>query len=297
MNFSLEQLAAFVSVYEEKSFSKAAIKINKHRTTVGQVIANLEDQVAVTLFERNPRTVEPTQDGHLLYHYAKQAIEQARTFDKVALSLSFGELDSITIAYSSFIPHLALSHIREQLITDFPSMRVNMLVRTQQEIRQGLADETIHFGIVNVHKASAMSNIDYTLLGQMPFVPYASKDSELAKLPSSQIYTALKSSREFVLKSLVDEGMSDRVLLSPNYDVVDQLALAIKLTQKGLGWTLLPKNRDINSYIATHLVELKCQQIRDGFTIPVALWSQQSKPIIEVRESIKQGIDNYLSPE
>lgn len=36
MNFSFEQLLAFVTVYEQLSFSKAAIKLNKHRTTIGR---------------------------------------------------------------------------------------------------------------------------------------------------------------------------------------------------------------------------------------------------------------------
>ncbi|MEF1193146.1 LysR family transcriptional regulator, partial [Vibrio parahaemolyticus] len=68
MNFSLEQLLAFVAVYEQLSFSKAAVKLNKHRTTIGQVITNLEDLLAVTLFERVGRSVEPTEDARLLYH-------------------------------------------------------------------------------------------------------------------------------------------------------------------------------------------------------------------------------------
>ncbi len=105
MNFSIEQLLAFVTVYEQLSFSKAAVKLNKHRTTIGQVITNLEDHLAVNLLKKEVgRSVkEPTDDGHLLYHYAKQTIEQARTFDKVALSLSYGGLENITIAYSSVI--------------------------------------------------------------------------------------------------------------------------------------------------------------------------------------------------
>lgn len=72
MTFNFEQLLAFVTVYEELSFSKAAVKLNKHRTTTGQVISNLEDQLAITLFDRVGRSVEPTEDGHLLYHYAKK---------------------------------------------------------------------------------------------------------------------------------------------------------------------------------------------------------------------------------
>lgn len=101
MNFSIEQLLAFVTVYEERSFSRAAAKLNKHRTTTGQVITHLEDVLAIELFERVGRSVEPTEDGQLLYHYAKSALEQTKLLDKVALSLSYSGLENINIAYQA----------------------------------------------------------------------------------------------------------------------------------------------------------------------------------------------------
>ncbi|WP_285164513.1 LysR family transcriptional regulator [Shewanella goraebulensis] len=294
MNFSLEQLQAFVIVYEEQSISKAAIKLNKHRTTVGQVISNLEDQVAVILFERGARKVTPTHEGSLLYHYAKQALEQVKTFDKVALSLSYGELDSITIAYNSFIPHTALSLIRAQLTSDFPNMRVRLLVRTQQEIRAGIEDESIHFGIVNITNASAMSNLDYVLLGQMPFAPYVNRNSDIAKLDSNEVFTALQSSKQIILKSFLDENMAKKITLSPHYDVVDQLSLAIKLVNDNLGWALLPKHQD-HANATNNLLQIQCPQISDDYYVPLALWSLKTKPIIEVKKSIKEAFYRYTS--
>ncbi|MEZ9791607.1 LysR family transcriptional regulator, partial [Vibrio splendidus] len=171
MNFSLEQLNTFVAVYEQEAFSKAAIKLNKHRTTVAQVITSLEDQLAITLFDRLSRSVEPTEDAVLLYHYAKQILEQAKTLDRFALSLSFGGLESVTIAYASFLPHHVVSKIRRQLDEDFPSMRVNFLVRTKPEIKTGIEDGSIHFGIVNIYESKVINSIDFTFLGNMPFVP------------------------------------------------------------------------------------------------------------------------------
>ena len=164
MNFSLEQLRAFVAVYDLRSFSKAAVKLDKHRTTIGQVITNLEDQLAVELFERIGRSVEPTEDGVLLYHYAKQTVQQAMTFDKVALSLSFGDLESITIAYGSFIPHWVLSEIRLSLNNEFPNMKVNFIIRTKPEIKQGIEDGTIHFAFVNIYRSKIINSIDASYL-------------------------------------------------------------------------------------------------------------------------------------
>ncbi|RKF18649.1 LysR family transcriptional regulator [Alginatibacterium sediminis] len=294
MKFSLEQLQAFVYVYEQRSFSKAAIKLERHRTTVGQVIANLEDIVAVDLFERTPRWVEPTEEAHLLYHYAKQTLSQAGAFDKIALSLAYGGLESVTIAYSSFIPLGGIASIREQLALDYPNMKVNLLVRSQAEIRAGLEDETIHFAIVNTHNGSAVSNIDYTMLGDISFVPYVAKSNEIVSLPADEQYLALKESRQFILKSFLDEDMHKRVILSANYEVVDQFAMAIKLSQMDLGWTLLPKNSSSIDYIANNLIRVDCKKIESGISIPLSLWNLQSKPILEIKKSINNAINLYL---
>ncbi len=124
-----------------------------------EVISNLEDQLAITLFDRVGRSVEPTEDGHLLYHYAKKTVEQARIFENIALSLSFGGLERVVIAYSSFMPPSALFMIRNsERFSDHAC--VELLVRDRAEIKRGIVDGSIHFGLVNVHESSAMHSMD-----------------------------------------------------------------------------------------------------------------------------------------
>ncbi|TVP14609.1 LysR family transcriptional regulator [Shewanella sp. KCT] len=294
MNFSLEQLLAFVTVYELKSFSKAAVKLDKHRTTIGQVITNLEDQLAITLFERIGRTVEPTQDATLLYHYAKQAIEQTRTFDRMALSLSYGGLESVTIAYASFIPQQVLTAIRKALAEDFPSMGVNLWVRSKADIKKGIQDGSIHFGLVNVFEGKVINSIDSMLMRSMTFVPFTSADSELAKLPPSETITAMKSTRQFVLKSMLDDDMASRVIFSSQYEVVDQQTLIIRLVQEGLGWALLPRTIVLSEYYSDDIVEIKADQIKEAIHVPVSLWSQHSKQVLIVKQTISKCIEDYL---
>ncbi|MEZ9895727.1 LysR family transcriptional regulator, partial [Vibrio lentus] len=82
--------------------------------------------------------------------------EQARTFDKVALSLSYGELESINIAYSNILPQKLLADIRVQLAKDFPNMRVNFSAKTKSEVKTGLTNGDIHFALVNIHESTAI---------------------------------------------------------------------------------------------------------------------------------------------
>ncbi|MEZ8823948.1 LysR family transcriptional regulator [Vibrio sp. 10N.261.55.A7] len=294
MNFSLEQLLAFVTVYEHLSFSKAAVKLNKHRTTIGQVITNLEDQLAVTLFERIGRSVEPTEDGHLLYHYAKQAIEQARVFDKIALSLSYGGLERVVIAYPSFIPHQALYLIRQQLAQDFPTMRVEFLVRGRDEIKQGIVDGSIHFGLANIHDSTAIHSFDSTFLGHVEFLPYVQTDGRLAQMNKASVLSELQIERQFMLKSLVDEGLGDKFVFSANNEQVDQLALVIKMIKEGLGWAWLPKALSDSQFAVEGVSQLKLDLILEGMKLPISLWCPHAKNIKEVKSSIVKAVNDHV---
>ncbi|MCA2414134.1 MULTISPECIES: LysR family transcriptional regulator [Vibrio] len=293
MNFSFEQLLAFVAVYEELSFSKAAVKLNKHRTTIGQVVTNLEDLLAVSLFTRVGRSVEPTEDARLLYHYAKQTIEQARTFDKVALSLAHGGLESVSIAYSSAIPHRLLVLLRVQLAADFPMMRVNFFVRNRNEIKEGLATGEYQFGIVNVHDSRAIHSLDSTFLGHFEFVPFVQKGGELASMAPDQVLTALRNSKQFVLRSFIEEGMGEKVIVSSNHEEVDQLALVVKMVEAGLGWAILPRTLAHSEFSNNDIEPVEVCELLEGFKFGFGLWCQPSKQIGDVKDSIMRVVTAY----
>ncbi|MGR5251893.1 LysR family transcriptional regulator [Vibrio astriarenae] len=294
MNFSIEQLLAFVTVYDQLSFSKAAVKLNKHRTTIGQVISNLEDQLAVTLFERIGRSVEPTEDGHLLYHYAKQTLEQARVFDKVALSLSYGGLESITIASTTIIQPKVLSIIREHLLRDFPSMRVNFVFRTKSEIKRGIETGEIHFGLVNIHDSRGIHSFDSTFLGHIEFFPFVAKGDKMLDMNFEDTVAALRSERQFVLKSLIDEGLKEKVVMSANHEEVESVALIVKLVKEGFGWAWLPKVVSISD--STKGIEPLREKmgVKQGFKFAVALWCPYSKQISTIKKSVLSAISEYV---
>ncbi|MGF1752776.1 LysR family transcriptional regulator [Vibrio makurazakiensis] len=294
MNFSIEQLLAFVTVYEERSFSKAAAKLNKHRTTTGQVITNLEDVLAVMLFERIGRTVEPTEEGKLLYHYAKSTIEQSRIFDNIALSLSYGGLESINFAYPSMTPHQLLSSIRAQLAKDFPNMKVNFLVRTKDQIEEGVSTGDIHFGLVMIDKGKGMYSKDSTFLGHVDFLPFVKKGGELSQLPPTEALNALRTTRQFILRAFTDEGLKEKLLVSAIHEEVDQLALVIKLIQDDLGWAWLPRVLSESQYITESLQPIEVDELKAGLKFSFALWNPHSKQIMEVKKSVMITIESYV---
>ncbi|OED71438.1 LysR family transcriptional regulator [Vibrio splendidus ZS-139] len=295
MNFSLEQLNTFVAVYEQRSFSKAAVKLNKHRSTIGQVVVNLEDILMVTLFDRVGRSVEPTTEADLLYRYAKQSIEQVKAFDKLAISLAQGELESINFGYCSFLPQLAIADIRMQLAKDFPNLSVNFFVRGKDTIKKGIESGEFHFGLVNTHDSKAINSFHSTYLETLSLIPFANKGGELSKVPPNELLSKLRVSKQLVLQSLIEEGLADKVTLSADYEAIDQLSLIIKLVQLGHGWSLLPRSVIYSEYVRQNLVALEIDEVKKSIEIPISLWSPHSSQLVKIRTSIINALENYIN--
>ena len=72
---NLKQLEAFVCVADKKSFSKAARKLYLTQPTISAHIASLEKELDARLFIRNTKEVSLSEDGTILYSYAKQMID------------------------------------------------------------------------------------------------------------------------------------------------------------------------------------------------------------------------------
>jgi DNA-binding transcriptional LysR family regulator len=74
----MNQLETFLAVAEERSFSRAAVKLHRTQPAVSQVIRKLEDAVGERLFDRAARDGSLTAAGQLLRDYAQRLLALRR---------------------------------------------------------------------------------------------------------------------------------------------------------------------------------------------------------------------------
>ena len=86
----LSQLETFLAVAEERSFSRAAVRLHRTQPAVSQVIRKLEEAVGETLFDRAARDGSLTAAGVLLRDYAQRLLALRRE-----ASSALGELKSL----------------------------------------------------------------------------------------------------------------------------------------------------------------------------------------------------------
>jgi DNA-binding transcriptional LysR family regulator len=86
----LHQLETFLAVAEERSFSRAAVRLHRTQPAVSQVIRKLEASVGETLFDRAARDGSLTAAGVLLRDYALRLLALRRE-----ATSALGELKSL----------------------------------------------------------------------------------------------------------------------------------------------------------------------------------------------------------
>jgi DNA-binding transcriptional LysR family regulator len=86
----LNQLETFLAVAEERSFSRAAVRLHRTQPAVSQVIRKLEEAVGETLFDRASRDGSLTASGELLRDYALRLLALRRE-----ASSALGELKNL----------------------------------------------------------------------------------------------------------------------------------------------------------------------------------------------------------
>ncbi|MHB8388683.1 MAG: LysR family transcriptional regulator [Acidobacteriaceae bacterium] len=97
----LFQLETFITVAEEKSFSRAAVKLHRTQPAVSQVIRKLEVEMDEVLFDRAARDATLTAAGEVLREYAERllnlrgeattALSELRSLHRGRLSVAANE--------------------------------------------------------------------------------------------------------------------------------------------------------------------------------------------------------------
>ena len=141
---NLKQLEAFARVAECGSFSKAAKELFLTQPTVSAHIASLEKELKARLFVRNTKEVSLSEEGKVLYQYARQMIELEKTIEQIFLTGENAESRSITIAASTIPGQYLLPEILSAFAEKYPNEQFHIMETDSAEVIEkvtsGMAD-------------------------------------------------------------------------------------------------------------------------------------------------------------
>ena len=144
----LNQLETFLAVAEEKSFSKAAVRLHRTQPAVSQVIRKLEASIGETLFDRAARDGSLTASGVLLRDYALRLLALRREAASALGELKSLERGRLQLAANEYTCMYLLPAI-DRFRREFPHISVTVHRMLASHIPEELNLRTFEIGVVS----------------------------------------------------------------------------------------------------------------------------------------------------
>jgi DNA-binding transcriptional LysR family regulator len=146
----LHQLETFLAVAEERSFSRAAVRLHRTQPAVSQVIRKLEAAVGETLFDRAARDGSLTAAGVLLRDYALRLLALRREASSALGELKSLESGRLQLAANEYTCMYLLPAI-DRYRREFPAITVAVHRMLASHIPDELNLRTFELGMLSFH--------------------------------------------------------------------------------------------------------------------------------------------------
>jgi DNA-binding transcriptional LysR family regulator len=143
---TLRHLKIFVSVYQNRSITKAGEQLHIAQPAVSLAIKELETHYGITLFDRISRKLYPTEYGNKFYDYA---IHIVSLFDELEENIKdWNQHSPVRIGTSITIGNFLLPGIIKKYQSYYPDVRVHVAIKNTETIVSYVLDNKIDFGII-----------------------------------------------------------------------------------------------------------------------------------------------------
>jgi DNA-binding transcriptional LysR family regulator len=234
---TLDQLRVLATVVDEGSFSAAARKLQRVQSAVSTAMANLEDQLALPLWDRSQRTATLTGEGHAVLIAARRVLAEFDGLRQLAAGMTSGLEPTVSLCVDAVFPIAALVEMCREFAKQFPTVELRVDVQTMSVVAQRVLDGAATAGVA----VSAMAGaLERRALTPIAMVPVVAAGHVLAKKRGRLSLATLSDHIQIVLAERVGAGVPDQGVLSPHTWRVHDLETKRAMLRAGLGWGNLP---------------------------------------------------------
>lgn len=142
---TLQQLRYVIAVNQFRSFAKAAEHCDVTQPTLSKMIANLEDELDVRLFERNNKFVEPTALGIKIILQAEKALMEIERINEIVEETKYELTGDLRLSVGPSIAPYILPDFIRVFGADYPHVSL-----TVEELRLDSMFESLLSGRTDI---------------------------------------------------------------------------------------------------------------------------------------------------
>jgi DNA-binding transcriptional LysR family regulator len=125
---SLDDLAAFVAVADERGFTAAAVKLGVSQSALSQTIRGLEARLGIRLLTRTTRSVAPTEAGERLLQTVRPRLEEIAAELAALSGMRDKPSGTIRLTSTENAAEAVLWPALARFLPDYPDIKVEIVI-------------------------------------------------------------------------------------------------------------------------------------------------------------------------
>ncbi|SHE85777.1 transcriptional regulator, LysR family [Lactonifactor longoviformis DSM 17459] len=241
MDQNLSLYKVFYTVANSRNISKAASELFISQPAISKSIRKLEQSLGVTLFSRNSRGVQLTEEGEILYEYVERAFDSLQLGEaqlKKVNELGIGHLHigvSTTLCKYMLLPYL------KAFIKAHPHVKITIDCQSTNHTLQLLKENKIDIGLIG--RPDSLHHICFDSLGEIEDIFVATKtylDNLSLRTRSNEMdlfrsATLMLLDKENMTRQYIDDYLSLHHIETNNLLEISTMDLLIEFAKIGLG--------------------------------------------------------------
>lgn len=148
MEQNLSQYKIFYEVAKAGNISKAAKELYISQPAISKSISKLEESLDITLFHRNSRGVQLTEEGLLLFDYAKTAFEALSAGEQELKRIKNFQIGHLRIGVSNTLCRFVMVSYLKGFIAKYPHVKVTIESQSSSHTLTMIEQDRIDIGLV-----------------------------------------------------------------------------------------------------------------------------------------------------
>lgn len=255
----IHHLRVFLSVYKNRSFTKASEELHLSQPTVSDHVRSLEDELGCVLFDRLGRTIKPTKEAEVLFIHASEIVERITHLREAVGNMKKEIAGELVIGASNIPGTYILPGITALFRLKHHSVLFEIVVSDSRAIIDRVAEHELLIGIVGSKLEAKQVHYEPFLDDELIAVASGAHETkksmgirEIAKSPIVLREQGSGTRREFE-KILEKEGIDPHQLnIVGIFGSTDAIKQAVK---EGMGISIISR-RSVKD-------ELKCGMLRE----------------------------------
>ncbi|KLV03847.1 LysR family transcriptional regulator [Photobacterium aquae] len=132
----IDDLALFVEVADQLSFTDAANTLDLPQSTVSRKIKQIEETLQARLFERTSRQIFLTQQGHQFYQHSKAIVDEFRLAQDNLSDFQSAPSGDIHLCMPAFFSEVLSKEFFDIFLRTFPDIRIRIKILSPTQIEQ-----------------------------------------------------------------------------------------------------------------------------------------------------------------